>query len=681
MSTINYLTVRNSLLTVVNAANANYSTLTGSSITVLSTMTTSTLLYSTLRGSTMTGSIFTLSSLTVSSINGAVPGTGTATSTFSTLIASSIIGTTMLGQNITYPNRFVELGTDAANSMYLDFHSSDAALPDYSSRIQSLGGATTGTGILNMTASTIGLITNAGVGIGTGSPSNTLHIYTSNASPLLLQQSSTSQNYITFKSNATVYGYFGLEQSDGTGLFGSNTGYGMSFGTPTATNINVATNNVIRMTVTSGGNVGIGTTVPDYKLKIEQGFGNNSNGLFISNTNYGSMQGLNISMVNAGSSNLYSYAAIQGYTSGVAATTNLILQPTAGYVGIGTASPGYALDAVGVIRATTGLYAGNGTGAVGLNLYDIPAAAWQITTGGYNLSINNNSASWTNRVTINQSGQVGIGTASPSTALTVNGTISTPGYVDVTSDNPGDLISKRYTPGTGDRYGMGQYSGGITRLFTSGAYASSSIAFSLATDNVRGAAAAFTDLMYITHAGNVGIGTATPGYPLDVNGKIRSTQTALVGFTNVVHRRMIWGQGAFTGSNFNSFTSTTDVSYILLFLYGPFGYGLPGVATGATRYFRLYVNWGDNFQGGQWYIDIKSNSGTPTTVTFTMGTTWGGPQTPRDGYSDTISVPVDTFNGNGFHANVYIRGSTTNTGANPAQVQVNYIELQALDQY
>ena len=75
-------------------------------------------------------------------------------------------------------------------------------------------------------------------------------------------------------------------------------------------------------------------------------------------------------------------------------------------IGIGTATPAYVLDAVGGIRATTGLNVGNGTGAVGLNLYDLAAASWQITTGGYNLSINNNSASWTNRVTINQSGQV-----------------------------------------------------------------------------------------------------------------------------------------------------------------------------------------------------------------------------------------------------------------------------------
>ena len=119
--------------------------------------------YRTLLGSTITTSTMTVSSITVS------------TMTASTIFSAT--GQTALGNNLTYPNRFIEAGSDVANSMYLDFHSSDAALPDYSTRIQSLGGATSGTGGLNMYASTIGLVATNGVGIGTTVPSAALHVY------------------------------------------------------------------------------------------------------------------------------------------------------------------------------------------------------------------------------------------------------------------------------------------------------------------------------------------------------------------------------------------------------------------------------------------------------------------------------------------------------------------------
>jgi hypothetical protein len=106
------------------------------------------------------------------------------------------------------------------------------------------------------------------VGIGTTAPANPLHIYSGVASPLQLQQSGTAPNYITFKSNGTVYGYFGFDNDAGGGLFGSNTAYGMAFGTPTATNINIATSNIVRMTVTAAGNVGIGITNPTIPLHV-----------------------------------------------------------------------------------------------------------------------------------------------------------------------------------------------------------------------------------------------------------------------------------------------------------------------------------------------------------------------------------------------------------------------------
>ena len=116
---------------------------------------------------------------------------------------------------------------------------------------------------------------------------------------------------------------------------------------------------------------------------------------------------------------------------------------------------------------------------------------------------------------IDQQGNVGIGTDDPDSGfkLHVDGIIKAQAVncsgggpvITCTASNPGDMISKRYA--SADRYGMGQYAGGITRLFTSTAYSSGRICFSGATDDVTGSAAAFTDYVTIDNDGNVGIGT------------------------------------------------------------------------------------------------------------------------------------------------------------------------------
>jgi hypothetical protein len=112
---------------------------------------------------------------------------------------------------------------------------------------------------------------NGNVGIGTATPGQPLHVYSSNGGILSLEQSSTGSNYISFLSNGQARAYIGLETSTGIGLFGSGTGYGLSMGTNANGGGLVAFSvlNVIRM------NVGTAATAPFVDNTYACGYGSN----------------------------------------------------------------------------------------------------------------------------------------------------------------------------------------------------------------------------------------------------------------------------------------------------------------------------------------------------------------------------------------------------------------------
>lgn len=181
------------------------------------------------------------------------------------------------------------------------------------------------------------------VGIGTTSPSSKLSVF-SNAASALPSLGALSTNYTIEFGHAGKYGTY-------LGTLGSGNGFiqqGRSDGTATAYNL---------MLNPLGGNVGIGTTDPQYKLDV--------NGTIASRATDTSIRGIyaenssgGVSLYVAASGNRGLYDATNNkwvmYTNG----TNAIFP--VGNIGIGISSPAYKLDVAGTGRFTGKVSANGG---------------------------------------------------------------------------------------------------------------------------------------------------------------------------------------------------------------------------------------------------------------------------------------------------------------------------------
>jgi len=111
------------------------------------------------------------------------------------------------------------------------------------------------------------------LGVGTITPSYRVHVVGTGGSGLISFGSTgtTTAYNEAFISNTGGSAYWGVESSSGGGIFTGSSAYAGVFGTGSSTPVQIATGNTVKMTVDSSGNVGIGTTSPTYKLDIFAG--------------------------------------------------------------------------------------------------------------------------------------------------------------------------------------------------------------------------------------------------------------------------------------------------------------------------------------------------------------------------------------------------------------------------
>jgi hypothetical protein len=247
------------------------------------------------------------------------------------------------------------------------------------------------------------------------------------------------------------------------------------------------------LTVLKNGNVGIGSTVPQYRLDIRAP-GTASTGIVVLRNSEGKRKVLMRQNANGS-------GAVAIYNAGDTATVLLTGQGTnyinSGNLGIGTTSPQYRLDVLAPGTASTGIAVfrnssgdnkivlrqnSNGSGSV--NIYK--------TDNQMSLSLVGEGNSYFN------GGNLGIGTDQPASILHVKGSGWPGGFVMLQSES-------------------GQTSGIAIMHELQGSWR---ISINPAGNGLRFSNTALDDVMFLSQSGNVGIGTTTPVSRLDVRGNV-----------------------------------------------------------------------------------------------------------------------------------------------------------------
>jgi len=313
-------------------------------------------------------------------------------------------------------------------------------------------------------ANNLNIKSTGSVGIGTTAPVSNLHVHVGGGGGVVLEANANTDIDFRYRSNGSNKYNVAYDASEGSLIWYDN----------------VASTR--RMTLSSAGNIGIGTSAPATKLHVANGSdtsdavrisgGHASRYLAIRTFENNTLVGAGISL-NASSSG----GAFRFQTT----STDRMTIANDGKVGIGTMSPAYPLEISG--EGTVSLaYQRTGTG---------------VTAKKWGFHSDNSNTYWQNitdsilAITVANSGNVGIGTTSPSFKLHVDsGTTDTVGYFK-SSDNKATIL----------------ISDDDTNTYVSAESSTSSIGVNPGRH---------ANNLNIDSSGNVGIGTTSPDTKLDI---------------------------------------------------------------------------------------------------------------------------------------------------------------------
>jgi hypothetical protein len=318
------------------------------------------------------------------------------------------------------------------------------------------------------------------VGIGTDSPMVALNVHDSTNARIALTNSSTGQTFPDgFELLATGLDAYLQNRSNGNMIF--------------------TTNNAERMRIDSSGNVGIGATTTTDALEIKR-TGATSVSIALNQTGTG---GRNYVLLSSGTG--YGTAGNLVFYDGTASAERMRID-SSGNVGIGTTSPASKLQVAGTIDVNT---ASSGLPTIklshtntGADNFEIKAGTTGVANSGFSIRDVDASA---NRLVIDSDGNVGIGTDAPEKKLQVSGDAKIDTFLTVGDSGQANtyLYLLSSTSGTSNLR-MGDTDTDAGAIIYSNA------------SNFMDFRVNASERLRIDSSGNVGIGTSTPDYELQV---------------------------------------------------------------------------------------------------------------------------------------------------------------------